>query len=83
MVVLLRCCLLINMTNDIKLSYYRGTTKLKQYELKNIYNDFKQYRLYEIITYNSKLIQTYARTLEIGVQRYVMLPTQVSNCRLI
>ena len=46
-----------------------------QIELKNIYNKFKQYRLYEIITYNSKQIQIFSRTLEIRVQRSLVLPT--------
>ena len=51
--------------------------------LKYIYNEFKQYRRYEIITYNSKQIQTFSRTLEIRVQRSLVLPTQVSNYHLI
>ena len=38
-----------------------------QYELENIYNEFKQYGLHEIITYNFKQIQTFSRTLEIQV----------------
>jgi hypothetical protein len=41
-----------------------GIQKHKQYELKNIYNEFKQYRLYEIITYNSKQKQILSRTLK-------------------
>ena len=40
----------------------------------NIYNEFKQYGCYEIITYNSKQIQIFSRTLEIGVQRSLVLP---------
>ena len=48
-IVLSRCRLLVNMTNGLKLSYYQGNTKYKQFELQNIYNEFKQYRLYEII----------------------------------
>ena len=47
--------------------------------LKYIYNEFKQYRWYEIIAYNSKQIQMFPRSLEIGVQRSLVLPTQVSN----
>jgi hypothetical protein len=74
-VVLSRCCLLVNMTNGVKLSYYRGNTKHKKYELQDIYNEFKQYRLYEILTYNSKQIQIFSRTLEIRVQRSPVLPT--------
>ena len=48
-----------------------------------MYNEFKQYRWYEIITYDIKEIQIFSRTLEIGVQRSLMLPTQVSNYHLI
>ena len=48
--------------------------------LKYIYNEFKKYRCYEIITYNSKEIQLFSRILGIGVQISLMLPTQVSNC---
>jgi hypothetical protein len=40
-----------------------------------IHNEFKQYRWYEIITYNSKHVQIFSRTLEIGVQRFLVLPT--------
>ena len=60
-----------------------GVQKHKQYELKNIYNKFKQYILYKIITYNSKQTQILSITFEIGVQRSIMLPTQVSNSHLI
>ena len=31
---------------------------------------FKQYKWYEIITYNSKQIQIFSRTLEIRVQKF-------------
>ena len=51
--------------------------KHKIYELKNIYNKFKQHRWYAIEAFNSKQIQIFSRTLEIGVQRSLMLPTQV------
>ena len=36
------------------------------------------YGWYELIIYNSKQIQIFLRTLEIGVQRSMVLPTQVS-----
>ena len=52
-----------------------GIKKIKKYELQNIYNEFKQYRMYEIITYNTKQIQIFSRTLEIRVQRSMVLPT--------
>jgi hypothetical protein len=55
----------------------------KIYELQNIYNEFKQNIVYEIITYNSKQTQIFSRTLEIGVQRSMVLPTQANNCHLI
>ena len=42
-----------------------------------------QSRWYEIITHNFKQIQTFSKTLEIGVQSSMVLPTQVSNCHLI
>jgi hypothetical protein len=48
-----------------------------------MYNEFKQHRLYETITYNSKQIQIFSRTLEIRGQRSLVLPTQVSNYHLI
>ena len=35
--------------------------------LKYIYNEFKQYRWYELITYNSKQIQIFFKKLKIGV----------------
>ena len=35
------------------------------------------------MTYNSKQIQIFSRTIEVGVQRSLVLPTQVSKCRLI
>ena len=38
---------------------------------------------YEIKTYNYKQIQIFSSTLEIGVQRSLVLPTQVNNCHLI
>jgi hypothetical protein len=37
----------------------------------------------KILTYNSKQIQILSITLEIRVQRSLVLPTQVSNCHLI
>ena len=49
-----------------------------------MYNEFKQYRWYEIIiAYKAKQIQIFSRTLEIGVQRFLVLPAQVSSCHLI
>ena len=45
--VLSKCHILIHMTNGVKLSYCWGNTKTS-------YNKFKQYRWFEIITYNSK-----------------------------
>ena len=56
-----------------------GIQKHEQYELKNIYNEFKQYRLYGIITYNSKQIQIFSRTFEIGVQRTLVWPTKLAT----
>ena len=53
-----------------------GRQKYKQYVLQNIiYNEFKQCRFYEIITYKTKQIQLFSRTLEIRVQRSPVLPT--------
>ena len=54
---------------------FDGILKPKKYELQNIYNEFKQYKVYEIITYNSKKIQILSITLEIRVQRSMVLPT--------
>jgi hypothetical protein len=54
---------------------YKGIQKHKKYELQNMYNEFKQYRLYEIKTYNFKQIQMFSRTLEIKIQQYLVLPT--------
>jgi hypothetical protein len=72
------------MTNAVKLLYNQGNTKKnKQYELTNIYNEFKHYELYEIFTYNSKQIHIFSRTLDIRVRRSLALPTQVSDCHLI
>ena len=71
----IECRLLLNMTNGLKLSYNQGNTKYKQYELQNIYNEFKQYRFYEITTYNINKIQKSSRTFEIRVQRSMVLPT--------
>ena len=49
-----------------------------------IYKEFKQHSWwYEIITYDSKQIQILLMTLEIGVQRFRVLPARVSNCYLI
>ena len=53
-VVLSMCHLLINMTNRVKLLYYRVNTKYEKCELNNIYNKFKQDRLYGIIMCNFK-----------------------------
>ena len=44
----------------------REYENISKMSYKNIYNEFKQYRWYEIITYNSKQIQIFSRTLEIG-----------------
>ena len=44
-----------------------------------IYLSINQYRWYEIITYNSKQTQLFSRTLEIGVERTIVLPTQLSD----
>jgi hypothetical protein len=38
--------------------------------------------VHEIITYNTKKIQILSKTLEIRVQRSLVLPTEVSNCQL-
>ena len=51
--------------------------------LKIVYDKFKQYRWYELITHNSKQTQIFSRTLEIRVQRLMGSPTQVSNYHLI
>ena len=48
-----------------------------------MFNEFEQYKCYEIITYNSTQIQTFSRTLEICVQRTLVLPTEVCNYHLI
>jgi len=48
-----------------------------------MYNEFKQYKRYEIITYNSKKMRIFSQTPEIGVQRSLVLPTQVTNRHLI
>jgi hypothetical protein len=61
------------MTNGVNLSYYQGNTKHKQYELINIYNEFKQCRLSEIITYNPTQIQVPSITLKIGVRKSLVL----------
>jgi hypothetical protein len=71
------------MTNAIKLHTIEKIQKHKKYELRNIYKEFTQYRLYEIITYYSKQTQIFSRTLELGVRRFMVLPTHVSNCHLI
>jgi hypothetical protein len=42
-VVLSRCRLLMNMTNGVKLSYYRGNTKTYAILALYIYNELKQY----------------------------------------
>ena len=47
------------------------------------HNELKQCRWHGIITYNSKQIQVFSRTLEIGAQRSLVSPTQASCCRLI
>jgi hypothetical protein len=47
-----------------------------------MYNEFKQCRWYEIITCNSKQTQIFIRTLEIRVQRSLVLPTQVLSSYL-
>jgi hypothetical protein len=60
-----------------------GIRKHKSYELRKIDNEFQQCKWYEIITYNSKQIQIFSIILGIGVQRSLVLPTQVSNCHLI
>ena len=52
-----------------------GIQKLKKYELQNIKSEFKQYKLYEILTYNSKQTKKFSRTFEIRVQRSLILPT--------
>jgi aerobic-type carbon monoxide dehydrogenase small subunit (CoxS/CutS family) len=49
-VVLSRCRLLVNMTNGQNCRTIEGIQKHKKYEIQNIYNEFTQYRLYEIIT---------------------------------
>ena len=38
-----------------------------------MYNEFRQYRWYEIINYKSKQLQIFSRILEIGVQRSLVL----------
>ena len=80
-VVLSRCRLLVNKWHKVVV-LLREFDNLSKYELKNLYNKFKQYRWYEIIIYNFKQIQIFSRTLEIGVQRSLVLPTQDSNCHL-
>ena len=61
----------------------RGYENICNTGFKNIYNKFKQRRWYEVITHDSKQISMFLRTLEIGVQRFLVLPTQVSDCHLI
>ena len=51
-VVLPRCCLLIYIRNGVKLLYYWGEYENISYIYIYTYNEFKQYRWYEIITYN-------------------------------
>ena len=63
------------MTNGLKCRIIEGIQKHKKYEHQNIYNELKQYRLYEIINYNSKQIQIFSEILEIRVQRSLVLPT--------
>lgn len=64
-VVLLRCHLIVNMTNCCIIE---GIQKNKQYE-------FKQYSLHEILIYSTKKIQKISRTFEIRVERSLALPT--------
>ena len=83
-VVLWRCCLLINMTKWHKVVVLlRENVNISNLSLKYIHNEFKLYKWYEMITSHSKYIHISSRTLEIGVQRSLVLPTQVSNCHLI
>lgn len=74
-VVLSRCYLLVNMTNGLQFVVLsRETQKCRQYELQYIYNELKQYRLYEIKTSITKQIQFFSKTLETRVQRSPVFP---------
>ena len=58
------------MTNGLQFVVLsRETQKCRQYELQYIYNELKQYRLYEIKTSITKQIQFFSKTLETRVQR--------------
>ena len=52
----------------------QGTQKFKQYELQHMCIEFKQYRLYEILTHNTKQMKIFSRTLEMRVQRPLLFP---------
>ena len=72
------------MTNGVKVVVLsREYENISNRSLEVYDNEFKQYRWYEIITFNSKLIQMLSRTLEMGVQRSLVLFTQVRDCHLI
>ena len=69
----------MNMTDGVKLVVLSTEYKnISNTSFIYIYNKFKQYRWYEIITYNSKQIQ-----ILIGVQKSLVLPTQASNYHLL
>ena len=56
-VVLSRCGLLVNMTNGVEIVVLsREYQNMSNMSFKNIYNEFKHYRLNQIITYSSKQI---------------------------
>ena len=62
------------MTNGVNCRTIEGVEKHKQHELKNT-TSLSNTNFDEIIAYNSKQIQILSRTLEIRLQRSLMLPT--------